>query len=76
MLLIYKFQYYHSIIRQSLVSLDLSSNHFDDLKDLVVNKFKKLEKLKSLILYGNPISVNYLLLSKFFHNKYIYISKI
>ena len=69
MLLIYKFQYYHSIIRQSLVSLDLSSNHFDDLKDLVVNKFKKLEKLKSLILYGNPISVNYLLISKFFQHK-------
>ena len=43
---------------QSLVSLDLSSNHFDDLKDLVLNKMKKLEKLKNLILYGNPISVN------------------
>ena len=46
------------MIRPSLVSLDLSSNHLDDLKDLVLNRLKKLDKLKNLILYGNPISVS------------------
>jgi hypothetical protein len=43
----------------SLLSLDLSRNHFVNLKDLVVDKLKNLPKLRNLVLYANPICVSY-----------------
>ena len=52
------------IVRPALTSLDLSVNHFSNLKDLVLNKLKKLVKLKNLLLYGNPICVSLKLIKK------------
>jgi Leucine-rich repeat (LRR) protein len=42
--------------RKNLVSLDLSFNQITDLVQLI-DELSKLEKLKILNMFGNPISV-------------------